>query len=66
VSSELLVEIQWFRNEIAVCEKAIHEVERDPFYGPSREEIVSRMRATLASHRITLADLVDQLALDDD
>jgi hypothetical protein len=63
---ELLEEIRWFQNEIAACEKLIHEVESDPFYGPTREEILTRMHATLDAHRKTLADLVDQLTLDDD
>lgn len=66
MQSELLDEIEWFQNEIAVCEKVIHEVESDPFYGSSKEEILARMRATLDSHRKTLTGLVDLFTRDGD
>ena len=55
-------EIQWIQIEIAACDKAIQEVESDPFYGPSKDEILARMRATLESHLQTLAELIEQLA----
>lgn len=59
--AKLCQDIFWFRTEIAVCEEAIREVESDAFYGPSKDRVLARMRATLDSHRESLADLEEQL-----
>ena len=59
VPSKLRDDILWFKTEIAVCEKAIREVESSI---SSRHAVLARIRATLDSHRESLADLEKQLA----
>jgi Zn-finger domain-containing protein len=62
VLAKLREDVLWFKTEIAVCEKAIREVESGRFYASSRNAVLSRIRATLDSHRESLADLEKQLA----
>jgi hypothetical protein len=62
VLAKLYEDVLWFRTEIAVCEKAIREVELGPFHGSSRNTVLAGIRATLDSHRESLADLEKQLA----
>ena len=58
---KLREDIVWFRTEIAVCEKAIREVESGRSNASSRNAVLARIRATLDSHRESLADLEKQL-----
>ena len=60
--AKLRDDIFWFKTEIAVCEKAIREVESRRSYASSRNAVLARIRATLDSHRESLADLEKQLA----
>ena len=60
--AKLREDILWFKTEIAVCEKAIREVESRRFHASSRNTVLARIRATLDSHRESLADLEKQLA----
>jgi hypothetical protein len=62
VLAKLREDICWFRTEIAVCEQAIREVESRRSLASSRNAVLARMRATLDSHRQSLADLEKQLA----
>jgi hypothetical protein len=61
VPTPLHSEIRWFQEEIRLCEELIREVERDPSFGKFRARTLARLRATLASHRESLADLERQL-----
>jgi hypothetical protein len=58
----LHAELKWIQVEIADCDKAIREIDADPFYGPTKDEILARMRVTLESHLQTLAELIEQLS----
>jgi hypothetical protein len=62
VLAKLREDVLWFKTEIAFCEEAIREVESGRFYGSSRNKALSRIHATLESHRESLADLERQLA----
>jgi hypothetical protein len=59
--TKLREDILWFKTEIAVCEKAIREVETGRSQASSRTAVLARIRATLDSHRESLADLEKQL-----
>jgi hypothetical protein len=61
VLTKLREDILWFKTEIAVCEQAIREVESSGSQASSSNAVLARIRATLDSHRESLADLEKQL-----
>lgn len=57
MTRDLKLDIRWFQDEMALCEQAIREVLAGAS-GPAQDRKLEGLRANLASHKQTLADLL--------